>query len=170
MEDEFQRIRGYLVAQARKLTVPELVEKLRRDSARVREAAATVPAHCFAERPEPEEWSAAEVFGHLIESTETGAQLVDSIIDGQGVPEQFSHEPRDGVVTAVDHWDAFVAGRETFYARVLRASGDEHLDVKIRHPFFGELNWREWMLFLRVHDLDHARQMEAIAERFGGGP
>lgn len=170
MEDELQRIRGYLVAQARKLTLPELVEKLRRDSARVREAAAAVPADRFAERPEPEEWSAAEVLAHLIVSTEMGAQMVDSIIDGRGVPEQLSREQRDAVVGAADHWDAFVAVREAFYARVLRARGDEHLDVTIRHPFFGELNWREWMLFMRVHDLDHARQMEAIAERFGLGP
>jgi hypothetical protein len=25
------------------------------------------------------------------------------------------------------------------------------------------MNWREWLLFARVHTLDHARQMLAIA-------
>ena len=24
------------------------------------------------------------------------------------------------------------------------------------------MNWREWLLFARVHTLDHARQMQAI--------
>ena len=56
--------------------------------------------------------------------------------------------------------------REPFYARVLEWRGDEHLDVKITHPAFGPLSWREWLLFMRVHDLDHMRQIEAIADRF----
>jgi len=28
---------------------------------------------------------------------------------------------------------------------------------------FGTLNWRETLLFLRLHDLDHARQLEKNA-------
>jgi DinB superfamily len=169
MEEEAPRIRSYLIAQAGKLTVPELVEKLRRDSLPVREAAAAVPPERFAERPEPEEWSAAEIFGHLIETTELSLQLVGAVLDGQPLPDRFEYGARDGVITAAEHWEAFVAGREPFYARVLQARGDEHLDVAIAHPSFGDLNWREWMLFMRVHDLDHARQMQAIAERFGAG-
>ena len=38
------------------------------------------------------------------------------------------------------------------------------VDVVWDHPFFGPLNWREWLLFLRVHDLDHARQVASINE------
>jgi len=38
--------------------------------------------------------------------------------------------------------------------------------VKMKHPWFGEFSWREWLLFMRVHDLDHARQLQAIAAAF----
>jgi hypothetical protein len=30
------------------------------------------------------------------------------------------------------------------------------------------LSWREWLLFMRVHDLDHMRQLQAITQHFAG--
>jgi hypothetical protein len=62
--DEDQRVRGYLLAQANKLSISELVEKVRRDVLPLREAAAAVPPGRFSERPGTDDWSAAEVFTH----------------------------------------------------------------------------------------------------------
>jgi hypothetical protein len=28
------------------------------------------------------------------------------------------------------------------------------------------MSWREWLLFMRVHDLDHTRQIAAIGQSF----
>src|SRR5687767_11409921 len=49
--DEDLRVRGYLLSQANKLSIPDLVEKVRRDTLPLREAAAAVPADRFFERP-----------------------------------------------------------------------------------------------------------------------
>ena len=166
---EAQRIRGYLVAQAAKLTIPELVEKLRRDVQPLRTAAGRIPAGRFDERPVEGEWSAAEVFTHVLEMTEHGDAAIGAIIAGDrpmAIRDAVSGNVADGLAGAEDYWHAFEALREPFYARVLRARGDEHLDVTITHPWFGPLNWREWLLFMRVHDLDHMRQIESIAGRF----
>ena len=65
--------------------------------------------------------------------------------------------------TAEEWWSTFTAGRETLFARVLAADPAAHLERVIEHPFFGELNWREALLFLRLHDLDHAGQLQKIA-------
>jgi DinB superfamily len=168
---EAQRIRGYLVTQAAKLTIPELVDKLRRDVLPLRAAAGRVPADRFEERPDEDEWSAAQVFTHVLEMTEHGDAAIGAIIAGgqpMRVRDAVSGSVTGGLAGAEDYWRKFEALREPFYARVLRARGDEHLDVTIPHPTFGPLNWREWLLFMRVHDLDHTRQIEAIAERFGG--
>jgi hypothetical protein len=165
---EAQRIRGYLVTQAAKLTIPELVEKLRRDVLPLRAAASRIPAARFDERPAEEEWSAAEVFTHVLEMTEHGDAAIGAIIAGgqpMRVRDAVSGKVADGLTGAEDYWRAFQALREPFYARVLRARGDEHLEVTLQHPTFGPLNWREWLLFMRVHDLDHMRQIEAIADR-----
>lgn len=42
------------------------------------------------------------------------------------------------------------------------------LDQTIDHGMFGSLNWRETLLFLRLHDLDHAGQLGKIAGALAG--
>ena len=166
---ESERIRGYLIAQANKLSLPDLVEKVRIDCAPLREAGASVPAARFTERPAEGEWSAAEVWTHVLEMSEHGARSITGILDSGTLPErtrdQISGETR-GLTTSEDYWAAYSAVREPLYERVLKAKGDEHLDVKINHPIFGDFTWREWFLFMRVHDLDHMRQFQAISAAF----
>ena len=142
---ESERIRGYLIGQAAKLTIPELVEKVRTDSAALKAAGESVPGNQFDARP-------AEG---------------DGIIEGGRLPERaadvISGKTRTGLGTSAAYWEAYLAIREPLYERVLQAKGDEHLDVKMTHSWFGEFSWREWFLFMRVHDLDHMRQLQAIA-------
>ncbi len=52
--------------------------------------------------------------------------------------------------------------RKQLIAVVLQADPQAHLDIVWGHNEFGKMNWREWLLFARVHTLDHARQMQAI--------
>lgn len=167
--NENERIRGYLIAQANKLSVPDLVAKVRTDCAPLRDAGASVPASRFAERPAEAEWSAAEVWTHVLEMSEHGARSITGILDSGVLPErvrdQISGATR-GFSSSEEYWQAYTAIREPFYERVLKASGDEHLDVKMTHPMFGDFSWREWLLFMRVHDLDHMRQLQAIAGAF----
>ena len=73
---EAQRVRGYILTQANKLTIPELVSKVRTDTAPLREAAASVPEDRFFDRPNSEDWSAAEVFTHILDMNDRGAELI----------------------------------------------------------------------------------------------
>lgn len=168
--DEAQRVRSYLLTQANKLSIPELVEKVRRDTLPLWDAAAAVPPERFAERPGPEDWSAAEVLTHVLDMNDRGAAAIEGII-AEGVipppiPDELRRERRAGLTTAADYQRVWSARREQLYERVLRARGDEHLDISIDHFLFGPLSWREWLLFMRVHDLDHMRQLQAIAQHF----
>ena len=60
--------------------------------------------------------------------------------------------------------------RERLIAVVLQADPQAHLDIVWGHNEFGNMNWREWLLFARVHTLDHARQMQAIAAALSSMP
>ena len=167
---ESDRIRSYIVAQAAKLTIPELVEKVRTDSSALQEAGESVPAARFRERPGEGEWSAAEVWTHVLEMSEHGAAAITGILDTGVRPARardvISGETRAGLDTSTAYWDAYLAVRNPLYERVTKANGTEHLDVKINHPMFGDFSWREWFLFMRVHDLDHMRQLQALAAAF----
>lgn len=164
---EADRIRSYLIAQANKLTIPDLVEKVRTDSAALREAGAAIPAAQFDVRPGDGEWSAAEVWTHVLQMSEHGAASITAILDGGAVPgrvdDTISGETRSSLGDSEAYWQAYLAVREPLYERVAKAAGDEHPEVKINHPMFGDFTWREWFLFMRVHDLDHMRQLQQIA-------
>jgi hypothetical protein len=42
------------------------------------------------------------------------------------------------------------------------ADPEGFLETTWPHRFFGDLNWREWLLFLELHCADHAAQLEAM--------
>jgi hypothetical protein len=167
---ETERIRGYLISQAHKLTPAELVAKLRADTAPLQAIGVAVPATHFAERPSPDEWSAAEVYTHILDMNERGARAIESILDEGALPppirDTISGQARAALTNAEQYWQTYAVRREGLLQRVLAAAGDEHLEIKIIHNQFGALNWREWLLFMRVHDLDHMRQLQAITAHF----
>ena len=171
-QTENERIRSYLIAQAAKLSIPELVEKVRSDGAGLEHVSAGIPEDRFGERPAADEWSAAEVWTHIVQMTEHGADSIEGILDEGRRPQDardvISGETRSDLKTAADYWNAYIARREQLYARVAKATGDERPDIKIHHPMFGDLTWREWFLFMRVHDLDHLRQLQSISVALGG--
>ena len=166
MTDEQKRIRGYLEAQGAKLAPPAIVDKVREAMGRLRAAALAVPPARFAEAPAAGEWSANEVMAHVVDA---GRHFGDGIVRAlDGVPPG-ERRHADERPTAPSHsaaeWLAMLdRDRENLFARALRAEPAAHLEQSISHGFFGLLNWRETLLFIRIHDLDHAGQLEKIAD------
>lgn len=165
LDPEQQRIRGYLVSQAAKLTVPQLVEKLQQSLAEVRQAANAVPAAQFQERPAAEEWSAAEVMAHVLRTSGGIGQTIVGVIEGRltapgTLRDEIEADDRPGEAARL--CAELAAQRQRLFEQVLIADPEARTDVRWPHPAFGPLNWREWLLFMRIHDLDHARQMAAI--------
>ncbi len=164
LNEEQLRIRGYLQAQAAKLTVPQLLDKVRTDMAQLKAAAEAGERVDYARRPSEDDWSVNEVMAHI---TDTCASVNSGILGAwergerpAGLTDALKRS--DDVVAPMVRFKQLTDEREALFARLAVASGDEHLDVKWRHGMFGDLNWREWVLFLRIHDMDHARQVEGI--------
>src|SRR5260370_11248212 len=83
-DETVQRVRGYLVGQSAKLSLAEIVEKVRADGQALHEAALTVPGDRFYERPggaDSEEWSAAEVLTHVLQAGEICATAIEQMIE-----------------------------------------------------------------------------------------
>src|SRR5690242_778108 len=106
-----ERIRGYLVAQANKLTPAQLVAKLRLDTAPLQAIGEAVPAAHFAERPSPDEWSAAEVYTHILEMNERGARAIAGILDEGALPppitDTISGQTRAALTNAEQYWRTY---------------------------------------------------------------
>ncbi|HZU76494.1 MAG TPA: DinB family protein [Dehalococcoidia bacterium] len=165
--DTVRRVREYLVTDAARLSIPEIIEQVRAGEPALRAACAAMPAARFAERPGPDDWSAAEILAHLLEWNERHALQIVGLLERGTAPAD------DAVATpalqsADEFWAGLDACRSRLFARVLAARGDEHLNATHDHMWFGPLNWREWLLFLRIHDRDHLRGLQQIGERLAG--
>ena len=169
MDEEQERIRSYLVAQGAKLTPAALVEKVRAAMADLGAAAAAVPAERFAERPAPEEWSGNEVMAHVVAADLYFGGGVVGVLDGQPpIPRSGGRGIEGAPVRAAEAWYQILAEqREALFARVLAADPAAAPEARIEHPAFGPLSWRETLLFTRLHDLDHAGQLQKIAAALG---
>ena len=162
MNDEERRIRGYLQAQGAKQTPAEVIDKVRAAMAELRDAALAVPATRFEERPAPEEWSGNEVMAHVVDAGRHFGDQVLAILDGR--PRPVTSREREAASRTAAEWHAILQrDRDALFARVLAADPDARLDEPIEHRMFGPLNWRETMLFMRLHDLDHVGQLRKIA-------
>ncbi len=165
MTDEQKRIKSYLEAQGAKLSPPAIVDKVRAAMADLGTAALAVPAARFGERPEPEEWSANEVMAHVVAAgTYFGSGIV-SALDGTPPPPRMKDPGVTGATSrSASEWTGLLSrDREVLFERVLRADPLANLERPIEHGMFGPLNWREALLFMRLHDLDHAGQLQKIA-------
>jgi hypothetical protein len=164
MTDEQQRIRGYLVAQAAKLAPREIVEKVQVAMLQLKAAAGAVPPVAFGVTPAPGEWSANEVMAHVVESSRHFGGAIVRLLDGEAPGAPRDAAARDVTPRPLATWWALLErDRATVFERVLAAEPTARLDATVEHPFFGLLNWRETLLFIRLHDLDHAGQLQKIA-------
>jgi len=162
--EETLRIRGYLTGQGAKLSPEQIVGKVQEAMAQLRTAAAAVPTARFNDPPAPGEWSANEVMAHVVEAGRHFGNAIVRILDGQvpGTPRDVA--ARDTAPRALDEWWAMLErDRSALFERVRTAPPTARLEATIAHPFFGALNWRETLLFMRLHDLDHAGQLTKVA-------
>src|SRR5256885_5748674 len=110
--EEDLRVRSYLVAQANKLSIPDLVQKVRTDTAPLHAIGAAVPAARFAERPGPNDWSAAEVYTHILDINESGARAIEGILDQGALPPPISDTirggARAGLTSAEQYWQVYI--------------------------------------------------------------
>jgi hypothetical protein len=170
--DEQKRIKSYLQAQGAKLSPEQIIEKVSAAMADLTTAADTVPSERFAERPGPEDWSGNEVMAHVVDSGRSFGDRIVNVLDGAPVVSPPRHGGREAAPSrSAREWSAELArDRAALFERVRRADPGSRPEAVIEHPFFGMLTWRESLLFLRLHDLDHAGQLQKIAAALGGRP
>ena len=164
--EEVARMRSYLASQAMKHTPAQLVETLREAHRQFLAAAAAVPDTLFRVAPGDGEWSAADVLGHMLIIAAIDERAIHAVIDhGEQPPDVVDLvTPSLADLTREQMLSELERRRERRIDSVLKADASAHLDILWSHNEFGAMNWREWLLFARVHTLDHTRQMQSIAQ------
>ncbi len=109
-----------------------------------------------------DDWSVLEVLRHVVGGKRGVARRCSVLARGEA---SASFEPADevGVFASLSEARAALdAGHQELLSSVRALTPDANVDVTFDHTFFGPLNCREWAVFQRVHDGDHAGQIEKI--------
>lgn len=131
----------------------------------LRAAVFAVPESRFASRS-GDEWNAHEVMAHVVSAGAHFGAGITRILDGGSAEPAVADRSEVGAPTRTPAawWDILERDRAALFERVLGADPDANLDRTIQHGTFGPLTWREALLFVRLHDLDHAGHLRKIAE------
>jgi len=167
---DFERIRGYLQSQAAQKSIEDLISKVQEGVDELVAAARAIPVAEREAMPQRETWTPMDCLRHAASSNMHVAEQVLYVAhtgelpkpDQPPMPGTFE-EPAlpstfEGIIAR--HAEAI----DSLYAHVRDAAPDGFLHMRWNHPFFGDLNWREWLLFLRVHCKDHAGQLTAMQQ------
>lgn len=158
-EEQIDRVRLYLHAQAASLSIEELKTKVSGTVDELEAVALQFDADHWTATPAGEEWAPRDCFNHIASyNLAIATQVLTACLMGY-IPE---FEPRSLEGDASAMTTAYREGVDSLYAHVDAADPQAFLDLKWPHFWFGDLNWREWLLFLRVHNLDHTQQLQAM--------
>lgn len=163
-EEEVARVRNYLASQSMRRTNAQLVDTLRQAHQQFLAAVESVPDDLVRATPGDGEWSTLDVLLHVCSIAAFELTSLTAVLErGERPPDvRDALTPAPGEATRADLLANLEHSREQLYTLVLAAPPDAHLDITWSHSEFGAMHWREWLLFARVHTLDHARQVQAI--------
>jgi len=158
-----QQVLAYIRHQAAK-SLPELAALMERtgaECARCLEDASDAQASFS----HGEEWSMKEVLGHMLGSS----AAINHEIAGLSAGRESRLVGRTGVTAGGDRP---IEELRLALARLWRETGglvaslpeDGNLERTWDHPWFGPLNFKEWIAFQRLHAMDHVQQMERLKE------
>lgn len=164
--EEVVRVRSYLASQSMRRSPEQIVEALQEADQQFLTAVMAVPDAAFRTVPKEGEWSAADVLGHVHRITALDERAICGVLEHGEHPANINDVLEQAPTnTTREHMLADIkAFRERLIAVVLNADPQAHLDITWGHNEFGTMNWREWLLFARVHTLDHFRQLQGITE------
>ncbi|MPZ22464.1 MAG: hypothetical protein GEU28_02745 [Dehalococcoidia bacterium] len=160
-EDTVQQVRSYVKGQAERHPLPDLVTRVRATYDELSALVRDMTPEQAAFRGNPDDWTLQEVMGHVATYTPNVRWVMGELDAGRNVayPRRNLGEPplshlsvqeaADTALTALTEIDEAFRGREP------------NIETYTAHPTFGEMNAKEWVLFLRVHTNDHVDQVRA---------
>lgn len=165
-EQEVARVRSYLASQSLRRSNEQLLEALQQAHQQFIVAVNSVPNHLVHTSPREGEWSIIDVILHMRAMAALDLASISSVLkDGRrpgDIQDILTPAPQEatraGLLAELDNF------RNQLSALILPADPSAHLDITWSHSEFGAMHWREWLLFARVHTLDHTRQAQSISE------
>lgn len=160
-EAEFGRISDWLHREAAAKSLEEIRDYARAKFDLLYALVRSFPPHLVHSRAPGEEWAPVDALKHVVEwNWQVGEDILHVALTGE--------RPGNPLPDFEPDVEQLIARQEesldSIYAHVSAADPGGFLDITWEHPFFGQLNWREWYLFLGVHAIDHTGQINEMKQ------
>jgi hypothetical protein len=164
-EEEVARVRSYLASQSMRRAPLQLLETLQQAQGECIAALNAFPEQDLYLTPSDGEWSAIDVLSHMRTMAAFDLAAIGSVLEKGEAPPAIQDilEAAPAGATKTNLLHELTQLREQLFSLVQRVDPSAHLDITWNHAEFGAMHWREWLLFARVHTLDHTRQLQAIS-------
>jgi hypothetical protein len=161
-DEEIARLSEWLRSQAAAKSVGEIHLLVQEEMSQLYDAIRSIPESALAVVPQGEEWSPIRVLQHCVQANiQIAEDVLNVCLTGSrpGNPEPDLPLDREVLIRKQEE------ANTSLWEHVSFADPGAFLDVTWPHMFFGELNWREWFLFLHMHAWDHRHQIAAHGEK-----
>ena len=114
-------------------------------------------------KPDADTWCVVEVLRHVVDGKRRNAAGCAALARGE-VRRGEAKTGRTGeeLSSLAAARSALEASHGELVAAVASFSPATNLATRYEHPWFGPLNCQEWAVFQRIHDGDHAEQIEQV--------
>ena len=168
--DEVERVRSHLLSQGERYTFAEIWVRFTKARITLIESVSDIDQEQADFRPDADEWSISEALSHLVTSSATVSEIVDALSRGATPGIERIDPPREESSLSIDDLrERLTLDSLRWSALVERLPPAPSTAPTAPHPVFGELHARAWLLFQRIHDIDHAGQVEKNKQA-GGYP
>jgi hypothetical protein len=120
-------------------------------------------------KPSADDWSVLQLMQHVVSAKTGVARACERLAKGEVIPSQAGEgDGQDGMMrgepltSIADARAAVGKAHQELLSFLDNSLPQANLDVRFHHFLFGDLNCAEWSAFQRVHDGDHANQIEQI--------
>lgn len=165
-QEEIAQLHSYLTSQARKRTPIQLCDALQETYRQFLEIVNSFPEATFTKPVRERIWSGAEIVEHVTRFMASYKQAICMVLE-QGVqpPDVTDRSeilPRQAQTSRVELLASLNNSMQHLLQVVHKTGPDAYLDITWKHFELGAMHWREWLLFARVHLLDHVRQLQEM--------
>ena len=119
-------------------------------------------------KPDADTWSVVEVLRHVVGAKQRNVAWCTGLARGETIAGA-AQPGRTGaeLPSLAAARSALEASHGELVAVVASFSPETNLEARYEHPWFGPLNCQEWAVFQRIHDGDHAEQIEQVKAAAG---
>jgi len=164
-EAELAERRARLLGPMSDLGDDELKREIRESFERLSSALESLSPAQATWKPDEEEWSAAQIGDHIALGTGALGNILSLLAAGRA-PGDADWDPAPqfkGDASDLRNVRQRLKGLSSYTDELFdQAVAGNRLDETANNSFLGDLNWRQWYAFLKVHAVSHIEQIEKL--------